>query len=176
MKTFIALLRGINVSGKNKIPMADLRALLIESGLQNVQTYIQSGNVVFESSEENNNILETLINQAIAKKFKFNVPILVLTPKELSVIFNNSPFPQEQKENSYFAFLFQAPNNSLIEEVSELNYPNESFKITPNCVYFYSSVGYGRAKCNNNFFERKLQVTATARNYKTTLKLMYLSN
>ncbi|MCB4807625.1 DUF1697 domain-containing protein [Tamlana sp. 62-3] len=176
MKTFIALLRGINVSGKNKIPMADLRALLTESGLKNVQTYIQSGNVVFESSEENNNILETLISQAIAKKFKFNVPVLVLTPEELSVIFNNSPFPQEQKEDSYFTFLFQAPNNSLIKEISEINYPNESFKITSNCVYFYSSIGYGRAKCNNNFFERKLQVTATARNYKTTLKLMDLSN
>ncbi|KJD31594.1 hypothetical protein PK35_14425 [Tamlana nanhaiensis] len=175
MKTFIALLRGINVSGKNKIPMADLRQALTNSNLQNVQTYIQSGNIIFQSSETNKKVLEALINKAISDKFSFNIPVLVLTPDELKAIFNDSPFPQEEKEKSYFTFLFEVPNSDLTKEVSALNYPNETFKITNSCVYFYSAIGYGKAKCSNNFFERKLKVTATARNYKTTLKLIDLS-
>ncbi|TYA69906.1 DUF1697 domain-containing protein [Seonamhaeicola marinus] len=175
MKTYIALLRGINVSGQKKIPMAELRELLTHSGLNNVQTYIQSGNVIFQASEENKTVLQAKIHDAIHDHFGFSVPILVLEPVTLNEIFNNSPFPQNEKEKSYFMFLYEKPENKLVKEVSQLNYPNEAFKVTDNSVYFYCSTGYGKAKCSNNFFERKLKVTATARNYKTMVKLLSLS-
>ncbi len=175
MKTYIALLRGINVSGQKKIPMAELRELLSNSGLENVQTYIQSGNVIFQSSEKDKKTLETIVHKAIKLHFGFDVPVLVLTPQELNQIFDDSPFPQSEKEKSYFMFLYEKPDETLVSEVSQLNYPNEEFIITDNSVYFYCATGYGKAKCSNNFFERKLKVTATARNYKTMVKLLSLS-
>lgn len=115
------------------------------------------------------------IHNAIYSHYGFEVPTLVLSPTELKQIFENSPFPQEKKENSYFTMLFSIPEKELVDELSKMTYPNEEFVITDNCIYFYCSVGYGKAKCNNNFFERKLRVTATARNYKTMLKLLSLS-
>lgn len=175
MHTYIALLRGVNVSGQKKIPMAELRGILAKSGLENVQTYIQSGNVIFQSLETDTSTLELKIHNAIKSYFGFEVPVLVLTPRELKNIFHSSPFPKEKKENSYFMMLYSKADKDLVDSISELSYPNEEFKITDKAVYFYCSVGYGKAKFSNNFFERKLKVTATARNYKTMVKLLSLS-
>lgn len=175
MKTYVALLRGINVSGQKKILMADLRALLVNIGLESVQTYIQSGNVIFQSSEGNIQKLEIKIHNAILETFGFEVPVLVKSPEDLQQVFDDCPFPEAKKTNSYFTLLFNVPNNELVEELTKISYPNEEFVITNECVYFYCSTGYGKAKCSNNFFERKLKITATARNYKTMLKLLSLS-
>jgi uncharacterized protein (DUF1697 family) len=175
MTRYIALLRGINVSGKKKIPMANLRQLLTSSGLENVQTYIQSGNVIFESSEANKKTLEIKIHDVIHSHFGFEVPVLILSPEGLKQIFDNCPFPQEKKENSHFTMLFTTPEKELVQEASTMAYPNEEFVITDDCIYFYCAIGYGKAKYSNNFFERKLKVTATARNYKTMVKLLSLS-
>lgn len=175
MNTYIALLRGINAGGQKKILMAELRDLLSKKGLLNVQTYIQSGNVIFQSSAENARNLELKIHNAIKIHFTFEVPILVLTPKRLKQIFDDCPFPEEKKTNSYFTMLYDVPDKILVDEISELSYTNEEIVITNNCIYFYCSTGYGRAKYSNNFFERKLKTTSTARNYKTMVKLMAMS-
>jgi len=174
MSNYLALLRGINVGGQKKIPMAELRELLSKSGLEKVQTYIQSGNVLFQSSEEEKEKLEALIQNTIKSHFGFEVPILVLKPEDLQKIFDNCPFSEERKANSYFMMLYAAPEKDLVIEVSKLSYANETFIITNNVIYFYYSLGFGKAKCNTNFFERKLKVTATARNYKTMVKLLSL--
>ncbi|MDO5969859.1 DUF1697 domain-containing protein [Flavivirga aquimarina] len=175
MKTYIALLRGINVSGHRKVPMAVLRTLLSDAGLEHVQTYIQSGNVIFKSQEKDIQKLELKIHNAIKVHFGFEVPILVKTPEDLQRIFDNCPFPEENKINSYFTLLYTVPDKELIDVVAKITYPNETFAITHECVYFYCSIGYGKTKCSNNFFERKLKITATARNYKTMVKLLSLS-
>lgn len=175
MKTYIALLRGINVSGQKKIPMANLRELLAKNGLESVQTYIQSGNIIFKSSEDDKEHLQLKIRNAIKKEFGFEVPVIVKTPTEIQKIFDDCPFNEEEKMNSYFMMLYSIPDTYLVNETSKLEYPNEEFLITDDCIYFYCSVGYGKAKCGNNFFERKLKTTATARNYKTMVKLLSLS-
>lgn len=175
MNRYIALLRGINVSGQKKILMAELRELLTKSGFQNVQTYIQSGNVIFQSKEIDTKILEISITELIMTHFGFKVPVLVINRKYLKQVFDNCPFVEEKKINSYFTFLYSNPDKSLIDEVSTISYPNEEFIITSNCIYFYCSTGYGKAKYSNNFFERKLKTIATARNYKTVVKLLSLS-
>ncbi|MGC6429925.1 MAG: DUF1697 domain-containing protein [Jejuia sp.] len=175
MTKYIALLRGINVSGQKKIPMAELRKILSEVGLENVQTYIQSGNVIFQSLETKKQVLTSKIQESIKACFGFEVPILVLKPEDLQQIFDSCPFPQEKKENSYFMMLYSEADDVLVEEISKISYPNEEFLITDSAVYFYCSVGYGKAKLGNNFFERKLKVTATARNYNTMVKLLSLS-
>ena len=175
MRTYIALLRGINVGGKNKILMAELRDLLLNMGLKDVQTYIQSGNIIFNSEEGNASELEFQITEAIKERFQLDVPVLVKTRNALSTIFDACPFSEEKKQKSYFSLLYTAPEVDFVNEVSSTNFKNEDIEILPNCVYFYSSIGYGKTKYNNNFFERKLKVTATARNYKTIVKLLELS-
>ncbi|WP_339896379.1 DUF1697 domain-containing protein [uncultured Algibacter sp.] len=175
MKTYIALLRGINVGGHKKIPMAELRELLLKEGLEHVQTYIQSGNAVFQSLEENLEKLELKIHNAIKTHFGFEVPVLVKTPEGLQQIFDECLFPEEKKVNSYFIVLYTVSDKNLVEGVSQISYPNEEFIITEHCIYFYCSVGYGNTKFNSNFFERKLKTTATARNYKTMVKLIAMS-
>lgn len=176
MKRYIALLRGINVSGQKKIPMAELRALLSKAGLQDVQTYIQSGNVIFKSDEVDVMVLEHNIKKSIMNHFGFEVPIFIKTPEDLKQIFDDCPFFETKKTNSYFTLLYKAPEDNLVKEISKLSYPNEEFVITNSCIYFYCSTGYGKAKYSNNFFERKLKITSTARNYKTMVKLLELSS
>ncbi|NJX15263.1 DUF1697 domain-containing protein [Tamlana crocina] len=176
MTTYIALLRGINVGGQKKVPMADLRGLLSKMGLKNVKTYIQSGNVVFQSSEEDIRILENEIRSAILKHFSFEVPVLVKASADFKNILNDCPFPEAMKLNSYFVLLFSKPNDKAVEAVKSMTYPNETFVITDACVYLHCAQGYGKAKLNNNTFERKLNITSTARNYKTMTKLLTLAS
>ncbi len=175
MKTYIALLRGINVSGHKKILMADLKILLEKAGLQNVQTYIQSGNVVFNYSEKQENI-SALISEVIQKKYGWKVPVLVLTSTQIKLIFDNCPFSEEKKEKSYFILLKSKPTTETVLKTSKFSSTNEEFVITKTCIYIYYSLGAGKAKLGINFFEKKLKVKATARNYKTMKKLLQLQN
>jgi uncharacterized protein (DUF1697 family) len=175
MKIYSALLRGINVGGYKKVPMAELRELLTKTGLDNVQTYIQSGNVVFQSNESDKRILEDLIHNVIKTYFGFEVPVLVRTGAELKAIFDNCPFNEEKKANSYFTMLSEIPDQDLVTEASQKIYPDEEYIILKDCIYFFSAKGYGNAKFNINFFEKKLKVNATSRNFKTMVKLLSLS-
>lgn len=174
MKTYIALLRGINVSGHKKILMADLRALLEKSGLQNVKTYIQSGNVVFSSSEKKETVA-TIIVEAIQKKYGWEVPVLVLTSTEIKSILDNCSFSEDKKEKSYFILLKNKATTETVLETLKLSSSKEEFVITNSCVYIYYELGAGKSKFGTNFFERKLKVKATARNYRTMAKLLAMS-
>ena len=174
MSVFIVLLRGINVGGHRKVPMAELRELLSNSGYNNVQTYVQSGNVVLQSSFDSIKLKQEL-EKIILNHFGFEVKVLVKTYSELKTIYETCPFQKEEKEKSYFMILDNLPNVPDLEEVSKLSYDGEEFKITNNSIYFYSANGYGRTKFNSNFFEHKLKVNATARNYKTMLKLLAMA-
>ena len=176
MTTYIALLRGINVSGQKKVPMAVLRELLSKSGFKKIGTYIQSGNVIFQSLEQNKSILEKMIQSNIQEHFGFLVPTLVKAPEEIRAILDEFPFSEEKREGSYFTLLYEIPSEKLVNSISKEVCHNEEFIIKRDCVYFYPVKGYGKTKCDNNFFERKLNITATTRNYKTMLKLLSLSS
>jgi len=174
MKIFIVLLRGINVGGHRKMPMAELREILSTLGYINIQTYIQTGNVILSSDKPTEKI-KSAIEKEIVKHFGFEVSVLVKSQNELQKIFKECPFTIEEKEKSYFMILEDVPNEVGIKEVEDITYEDEIFKITDNCIYFYSAKGYGRTKFNSNFFERKLKVKATARNHKTMLKLLAIA-
>ena len=176
MKTYIALLRGINVGGKKKVLMAELRDLLTEIGLKNVKTYIQSGNIIFNSEDKAIIKLEQEISSAIQSHFGFDVPVLVKIHQELQQIVSACPFSEERKQKSYFSLLYSAPNETVRDDISKMDYQNDTVEITQKCVYLYPALGYGKTKYNNNFFECKLEVTATARNYKTMMKLLELAS
>ncbi|MFK5982653.1 MAG: DUF1697 domain-containing protein [Flavobacteriaceae bacterium] len=174
MKTYIALLRGINVSGHKKILMTDLRTLLEKSGLQNVKTYIQSGNVIFTSSEKKETVA-TIIFEAIQKKYGWEVPVLVLTSTEIKSVIDNCPFSEGKKEKSYFILLKSNATTETVLETSKLSSPKEEFVITNSCVYIYYDLGAGKSKLGTNFFKKKLKVKATARNFRTMAKLLEMS-
>lgn len=104
MQTYIALLRGINVGGHHKLPMAELRMLLTNAKFKNIKTYIQSGNVVFQSLETNTLNLETTISTLIENQFGFKIPVLIKTPRQLQSIFENCPFNSNEKKPATLSY------------------------------------------------------------------------
>ena len=113
MQTYIVLLKGINVGGHKKVPMAELRELLTKTGFINVQTYIQSGNVILQSSQDDLQDIEEIIQSTILNHFGFEVSVLVKTIENLNRIFNDSPFLEEKKKASYFMMLHDIPDKEL---------------------------------------------------------------
>ena len=172
---YVALLKGINVGGHKKTPMAELREILTKAGFSNVSTYIQSGNVFIETEEVSIEAIESKISMAIKDHFGFEVLVMVKTHEELQRIFDNCPFGEDEKTASYFMLLHQKPTSETIALASEKVYENEYYQITEDCLYYYSPKGMGKSKFNANFFEKKLETFITARNYKTMLKLLSLS-
>ena len=177
MQTYIALLRGINVSGQKKITMAELKVIFEKLNFENVRTYIQSGNVIFESTKTNETDLATKTNAEILKHYGFDVPTLVLTSSYIKRVLKNNPWNKDKNtDQMYFTFLHKIPTEEYIELVSNISHPPEEFVIDKDVIYFYSPNGYGRAKMNNNFFENKLKVKATTRNWKTLNKILEITN
>ncbi len=170
---YIALLRGINVGGHKKILMANLKALFVSLGFENVQTYIQSGNVVFDAVS--NEDLEHKIHEALKKEYGWEIPVFVRQASDLKSILDRCPFDGEKKEKCYFALLQQSPLVVDIRDAASYRFPNDEFVITPECVYTFYGGGQGKTKMPGNFFEKKLKVAVTARNFRTLSKLIELA-
>jgi uncharacterized protein (DUF1697 family) len=173
--TYVVFLRGINVSGQKKISMASLRDLCEILGLHDVKTYIQSGNNVFKSSQNNTSVVETLLMEGIQNQFGFDVPVLVKTPAQLKDVMDLNPFTNKEDLDDnkvYFVLLKGIPNIDLVQKLQEESFVHEEFTIVNECVYLNCKIGYGKAKLNNNMIERKLKVIATTRNYRTMNKLV----
>lgn len=178
MSKFVAMLRGINVSGQKKIKMADLRKYLEEAGFKEVETYIQSGNVVFESEEEDERKLELKVAAVIRNKYGFDVPTVVKRHKDFEYVLNNNPFLKDRGENPdfcYLTFLAETPEELKVEALDSDQYLPEEFIIDGKNIFLFLPKGAGRAKINNNFFEQKLKVKATTRNWRTVKVLLEMS-
>ena len=179
MEKYIALLRGINVSGQKKIKMTDLKNLFEELSFKNVQTYIQSGNVLFTSKSSNRKAIRTKIENKILTKFGYKVAVILKTPDELKQAINRNTFLKDKKKNDeriYFTFLSEKPFHSDIKMLKDINLAPEQFIFDADVIYLYLPNSAGKAKLNNNFFEMKLEVIATTRNYKTVETLCTLSD
>lgn len=180
MPTYIAILRGINVSGRNKILMANLQQLFESLSYCNVSTYIQSGNVIFTTHETPTHIIANTISKAISHEFGFNIPTLVLTGEQLAHSLNSLPYKSLDLETHgnkvLFTFLEQAPNS--VNSAALLNYvkPPEQLSIIDKTVYLYCPNGYGKSKLSNAFIENKLDMIATTRNLKTVIKLVEMAS
>ncbi len=177
MQTYIAFIRGVNVGGRNKVVMSELRQALENAGFKDVKTYIQSGNVIFNSVLVDTNAIAASIAQIINNTFGFEVPVLVMAKKHLGQILSDSPYNVQAQINtnkSYFVLLFDKPTEELARIFETLTYPNEQFQVSDTCVYLLCINGYGNAKLNNNLIEAKLGVVATARNYRTMQKILDL--
>jgi len=165
MNKFIILLRGVNVSGKNKLPMKELRELLTSFGFQHVQTYIQSGNIILNSDLSTKEI-EHQITRLIGEKYGYEVPSFAYTAQDWKKILDKCPYVEGER-SIYFTFLNKVPENPFVEIKKG---ETDEYTIINNMVYLYC-LSYGKTKLSNNLFENKLKVRATSRNNRTVIKL-----
>lgn len=172
---YIALLRGVMPTGKNKVPMAQLRDILEKAGFHNVQTYIQSGNVMLESSMLPSDI-SVAIHDEISRQMGGDIAVVTITPSELSRIVEQNPFTVDDTANMYYVFLASPPEKGLLESLVVQDLKPTEWAIGKNVIYMYCPQTYSKSKINNNYIEKKLKVIATTRNHNTTSKLIHLSS
>ena len=166
MQTYIALLRGINVSGKNIIKMEALRLAMQELAFAHVRTYIQSGNIIFNSKTTNTTTLAKCIKDKITTNFGFNVPVAVFNSAYLNNVINANPFLNYNQQLLHVTFLSQIPKQDLVAKING-DFNTDEFIIIDKHIYIFCPNGYGKTKLTNNFFENKLKLQATTRNWKT---------
>ncbi|PVV15431.1 MAG: hypothetical protein B6D77_01930 [gamma proteobacterium symbiont of Ctena orbiculata] len=175
MNTFVILLRGITPTGKNKVLMAPLRAALTKAGLKDVQTYIQSGNIIALSSLTFNQI-ENLVHDVIHKSFGGDIAVLARSPGQFSEILKCNPFKEEDGKRLYFSLLATEPDKKLLKEFLSTNFSPDQVRYVGNTIYTLYATKHSDSKFNNNYFERKLKVTATTRNLNTMTKLVSIAS
>lgn len=171
MTKFVALLRGINVGGQKAIRMQDLKRTCESMGLEKVRTYVQSGNVLFESPEREAS-LQDAMRDAIKASFGHDVVVILRDEGELRRIANASPFLE--KDTSKLHVIFLAGTTSSVDEgaIDAAVGPGEEYRLGEREVYLFLPNGYGRTKLTNNFFERKLKTPATTRNWRTVTSIL----
>ena len=163
--------------GGKILKMADLKKMFEKLGFKNVSTYIQSGNLFFQYRDEKPEALEQMIRKEIQAGFDMDVPVIILTPDKLARITEINPFkddPAKEKAYLHVTFLQTKPEDYNKESVITKKTGKEEIAFTDEAVYLYCPYGYGNSKLNNHLLESKLKVTATTRNWKTTLKLLEL--
>jgi len=172
MKTYISLLRGINVSGQKKVNMIQLQNLYQSLGFQNIKTYIQSGNVIFQSSPPPSS---QLLQQKIKQQFGFEVPVILRSIEDWENIIKHNPFTKEDLTKVHIVFLSETAQKYSKDELEKAKNPSEEFFIHNKEIYLYCPNGYGKTKLSNTFLEHKLNLTATTRNWNTIKNLFELA-
>jgi uncharacterized protein (DUF1697 family) len=173
MTRYAALLRGINVGGRKKLAMNDLREALGALGYEDVETYLQSGNALFTSAATDSNALAGEIEQALRSRLDMDVKVLVRTAGELAEVVEGNPFPEGTAEPKklHVAFLSAAPDDH-VHALDPAPYEPDELRLGDRAVYLWYPNGYGRTKLTNDVLERKLGVTATTRNWNTVVNLL----
>lgn len=172
---YVALLRGINVSGQKLIKMEALKTIFEKLGFRNVRTYIQSGNVIFETVKSKPETLQSKIEKSLEKTLGYAVTVIIRTMQDLENVVNKYPFSKVKgNENGrvYVSFLTREPDKAGIKELVTLNSDNEMFHFDGNNVYTLLTKGFGDSLLGKNIFEKKLKVRATTRNWQTVNKLL----
>lgn len=176
MKTWIALLRGINVVGRRKLLMKDLAAIFERGGFSSVRTYIQSGNVVFQSARGSARTLSTGIGALILKHSGFEPHVIVLSVAELAAAVRGNPFPQAEADHKslHLFFLSARPARPDLDALARLKVGREAFELKGTVFYLYTPHGFPQCALHDKV-ERFLGVDATARNWRTANQLLALS-
>jgi uncharacterized protein (DUF1697 family) len=176
MKTYVALFRGINVGGKNLLPMNELVAVLENMGLRNVETYIQSGNVVFQSEGTNASLLADTISAAINKRRGFEPQVLLLEPEQIEKAVAENPFPEAESEPKtlHLYFLSSVPRSRDLVALQSIKGKSERFVLKDGVFYLHAPYGIGRSKLTANA-EKLLGVSMTGRNWRTVCKIVEMA-
>jgi uncharacterized protein (DUF1697 family) len=174
---WISMLRGINLGGHNKISMPVLARLFETLGLSGVKTYLQSGNVLFDSDGKSSEEISALIETGIMNAFGYDVQVFLRTPADFKRILVNNPFVHgrnEEPSKLHVTFLYRLPSQSDWDKLGPAIQDSDEFAGGQQEVFLFCPNGYGRTKLSNSFFERKLGQPATTRNWKTVNALYEL--
>jgi uncharacterized protein (DUF1697 family) len=173
MTRYIALLRGINVGGHNKVPMPALRTTCESIGCTDVTTYIQSGNVVL-SSRLDPKKLRAALEAAITEQLGVSPVVVVRTHAQLAEVIGGNPFPRAEPAHLHVAFLSESPAEQQIAALADIDHPPEDLAVRGTEAYFLLPNGIGRAKIPE-LFGRRVKTPATVRNWRTVNKLLQMS-
>ena len=170
---YVALLRGVNVGGRNKLPMADLRDIFAAAGCTAVQTYIQSGNVVFEAAQDLAERVPEIVTGTIRRRFGYETAVVLRSSEELrqvvaSNLFDTSGDPRFLQ----VAFLEDTPGAEAVSRLDPDRSPPDAFAVRGRNVHLHYPNGVARSKLTNEYLATQLQTASTMRNWRTVLKLL----
>ena len=173
----VALLRGINVGGKNRLPMKELAALFVDAGCDDVRTYIQSGNVVFRTGPAVGEEISSIISASILSRFGYRVPVITRTAREFQTIVQANPFVEAgaDADKLHVFFLADLPDGAQVEALDPDRSPGDEFAVQGREIYLYCPNGVARTKLTNSYFDSGLSTTSTTRNWRTVLRLLELA-
>ena len=173
----VALLRGINVGGKNRMPMKELAALFVDAGCDDVRTYIQSGNVVFRTGPAVGEEISSIISASILSRFGYRVPVITRTAREFQEIVRANPFVKAgaEADKLHFMFLAELPDGAHVEALDPHRSPGDEFAVIGSEIYLHCPNGVARSKLTNSYFDSRLSTTSTTRNWRTVQRLLELA-
>ena len=174
MDTFVALVRGINVGGK-RLLMKDLTHLCASLGFENVRTYLQSGNAVFESRDSDPAKIAEAVHKKLKSELALDVTVLVRDASEIGRVIARNPFAERDPSKLHVTFLSARPTNIPKSEIDLTKEAKEEYSIPGREVYLFLPNGYGGSKLSNTFFEKVLKVSATTRNWRTVTALLEMT-
>ena len=178
MPIYIAMLRGINVSGQKLIKMDALRDSMAALGFRQVKTYVQSGNIIFEAGKNSPVSAAEKIGKQILKDYGFSLPVIMRTAEEMERVARENPLLKEagiDESKLHVTFLSSAAPGTAAQVLSPLATKPERLRVCGREIYLYCPNGYGDTKVSNNALEKKLGVRATTRNWKTVNALLALA-
>ena len=175
MRIYVGLLRGINVGGRNKLPMADLRAICESAGLEKVRSYIQSGNLVFQS-DKLEAVIAAKLEDEIESRFGFRPRVQILPAEDVSKAAREYPFPVNDHKLAHLLFLDAQPEEAAIARLKEVDYSPDEFEVGDRVVHLYFPNGVIGSRIDSGKIERILGVNGTARNWRTVGKLIEMTS
>ena len=178
LDTYIALLRGINVGGKNKLPMQALIGICAEAGCIAVQTYIQSGNVIFQAHSESAEEISLKIAALMTERFGYRAPVVLRTAKQLEEAIRGNPFLEQNlpPETLHVMFLADLPSAEQVASLDPARSAPDAFAVRGSEIYLHLPNGVKDTKLTNAYFDAKLATVSTSRNWKTVTTLLQLLN
>ena len=170
----IALMRGINVGGNNKLPMKELARLFTEAGCRDIHTYIQSGNVVFDPAGRDLKKVAAHVEHGIRMEFGFDSPVVLRTEDEMLKAVADNPFPGDEEILSV-VFLSGVPAPEAVAALDPARSPGDRFIVRGGEIYLHLPNGLGKSRLTNTWFDSKLKTVSTIRNWKTVLRLVEMA-
>ena len=172
MTKYVALLRGVNVGGKNVLPMRELQGMFAVAGCVEVVTYIQSGNVMFGATGECVAGLATALETAILERFGIRSPVVLRTATEMLKVFKENPFSGAPEEMLHVYFLRDRPEPAQVKALDYERSAPDAFAVVGREIFLHLPARMARTKLTNVYFDRALGTVCTARNWKTVGKLV----
>jgi uncharacterized protein (DUF1697 family) len=174
---YVALLRGINVSGRNSLPMKDLAAMCTSAGCTDVRTYIQSGNVIFRAPAKVAERFPATLSKKIKERFSYQIPVILRAAEDLRSAVKSNPFLRagEDSQTLHVAFLERAPGPDQLAALDPNRSPPDRFEAIGAEIFLCCPKGYGSTKLTNQYFDSKLETVSTVRNWRTVLTLLEMA-